>query len=288
MPDRILAGLTLRQLVIISADALVLWGIYVLVGSYVSPVIFGAIALPLAAAGIAIATATPHGVTIDRLIVAALRYLHSPRRRVLAPQGVPQAPSWAPKNSLSAIGLPLHGIDDRLIDLGDEGSALICRATGLSLGLRAEAEQKALVDGFGRLLNSLDAPVQFVMRACPVDLATIVGDIQTASLNLAHPSLREAAREHASFLEALGKRQDVLSHQGFVVFRERGQVQETAVRLGQKFEETSALLRALGVRLTPLSSDEAFIVLKGACDPEEEPSKDFAAQPGAVIEGYRA
>lgn len=287
MPDRIFAGLTLRQLTILSVDVLILWVLYFFFGRRASPILFGVFALPVAAAGLAVATARPQGVSVDRLLLAAGRYLRSSRRRIHAPDEVPGPISWAPKGkSLAPIGLPVRSIQEGPIDLGSEGSALICRATGLNLGLRAESEQEALVEGFGRLLNSFDSPVQFLMRSTRMDLAEAVGEIEERAAGLPHPSLREAAREHAFFLLSLGKREDVLTHKAFVCLRDRARAPEqAAVRLRHYFDETSSILQAIGIRLQMLTTAEAFSVLREASDPEGQPSPPDVALPADVIVG---
>jgi hypothetical protein len=52
---------------------------------------------------------------------------------------------------VAPLDLPASGAgDDGIIDLGNQGAALICQALAISFGLRTQAGQHALVVAFGR------------------------------------------------------------------------------------------------------------------------------------------
>lgn len=285
MADRIFAGLTLRQLAIVGADALLLWLLFFTVGTHVSPVLFGALAVPFAAAGLAVATARPGGVHLERLVSSALRFTASPRKRVLAPDGVPAAPAWATKvDPVAPLDLPLRDIDvDGILALGSSGTALLGGASALNFGLRSEDEQILLVQGFGRLLNALDGPMQFVIRSEATDLREVIATLQQKAPALPHPALDEAAREHAAFLDSLASRRDILRRHVFVCFRDPRSDADAGIRLSRRFEEASSLLRGIGVVLRPLRGGEAVGALARACN-NETPIADGVGLPGEVIQ----
>jgi hypothetical protein len=100
-------------------------------------------------------------------LVAAIRHRRSPQRLVPTDGEVTPPPAWVattsgpgPKQPLPApLRLPARGITDQgLIDLGPDGSTALVAASTVNFGLRTPGEQNALVAGFGRWLNSLDAP----------------------------------------------------------------------------------------------------------------------------------
>lgn len=268
MADRIFAGLTLRQLAILSADALLLWLLFFAVGEHLPPVAFGVVAAPVAAAGILTATARPEGMTVERLFVAAARYLTSPRKRVLAPDGIPDAPAWAPDiESVASLDLPLTPADRHgVVNLRGPGTALLARATSVNLGLLSEREQELLIGGFGQLLNALDGPMQFVVRSEAADARTLIGDLERMAAKLAHPALEEPAREHLAFLRSLAERRDVLRRNVIVCFRDAGADEGARARLTRRLDEAASLLRGVGVKLTPLAQHECNATLARACD----------------------
>jgi PrgI family protein len=286
MADRIFAGLTARQLAILGGHALVLALLYGMLGERVPLPLLGAIALPIACVGLLWATTSAQGATWERMALSAIRHLARPRRRVLAPEGVPSSPSWAGDvPSLAPIEFPVHDASpDGRVDLGDEGVAAICRASSVNFALRSETEQQALVEGFARLLNALDAPVQFLVRSNRVDLRSLVGSIDEAAGGLPHPALETAAREHADFLRSLGGRRDALSRQVLISFRQPDGADESSAGLGHRIEEAGALLRGIGVRLVRQEGAEISALLASAADPEAEPPHQGARSSG-VVEG---
>jgi PrgI family protein len=285
MADRIFAGLTARQLAILGGHALVLGLLYGVVGERVPLPLLGAIALPIACLGLLWATTSAEGTTWERMALSAVRHIGRPRKRVLAPEGIPSTPSWASTAaSLAPIEFPAKDASpDGHVDLGDEGAAAICRASSVNFALRSENEQRALVEGFARLLNALDAPVQFLVRSSRVDLRGLVGAIDEAAAGLPHPALEAAAREHAAFLRSLGSRRDALSRQVLISFREPAWTEESELGLGHRIEEAGALLRGIGVRLIRQEGAEVSALLASSADPEAEPPRQ--GSPSGVVEG---
>lgn len=281
MPDRIMAGLTARQLLIVGLDGLVIWTLIALLKQFLPPVALGLLCLPIAAAGFAVATSSSHGTGLDRLARLAIRFVRSPKRLVLAPEGLRR-----PRNS-AAIEAPLLGIsDDGVLDLGSAGFALICRASGLNLSLRAEKEQVSLVEGFGRLLNSLEGPTQFLIRSERVDLTHLIATIEEIAGALPHPDLEESARAHAAFLRSLGGSKENLRREVLMCFREfAGSPVEAEQKLARRFGEAETALRGIGIRITRLSNEEAARVLRqctGAQSRAALPGVDYTT---GVIQG---
>ncbi|MGH9168652.1 MAG: PrgI family protein [Acidimicrobiia bacterium] len=288
MADRIFAGLTARQLAILGGDALLLVLLYVAVGARVPLPLLGVVALPIALVGLLWATTSADGTTWERIVLSALRHFREPRRRVLAPEGIPPLPDWASGagDRLAPLGLPVEGTSrDGHVELGAEEVAAICRASSINFALRSESEQRALVDGFARLLNALEARVQFLVRSNRTDLRAFLDAIEEGAPGLPHPGLEAAAREHAAFLRSLASRRDILSRQVLVCFREEGgATEERLSSLDHRVEVAAALLRGLGVRLVRLDGDQTAEVLSAASDPESEPAPTGSRFPD-VVEG---
>jgi hypothetical protein len=275
MADRIFAGLTARQLLILGGHGLVLVFLYVALGEGFPLPLFAALAVPIALVGLLWATTSPEGTTWERIGLAALRHLRTPRRKVLAPEGVERPPEWflGETEHVAPLELPVEGTADGHVDLGSHGVTAVCRATSLNFALRSEAEQRALVEGFARLLNALDAPVQFLVRSGRADLRAVVEELEDRAGGLPHPSLEEAAREHSAFLRSLASRRDVLERQVLVCFREPrgGSPEEATARLDHRVEESATLLRGMGVHLSRLETEQATELLVRASDPEAAP-----------------
>jgi hypothetical protein len=287
MADRIFAGLTARQLAILGGHALALWALWAATGERLDPFAFGAVTVPIAALAFVWATVKVEGTTLERLAVAGVGFLRTPRRRVFAPEVVPALPRWMRRRAfpVAPLDLPVAGAaTDGCIDLSPEGSMVACRASSLNFALRSEAEQRALVEGFGRLLNALDEGVQFLVRSDRVELEGVVAEMERRAGALPHPALEQAALEHAGFLRGLAGRRDVLARQVFVCFRDRRPPSEAASRLAHRVEEAATFLRGMGVRLARLDAEDASRLIARACDPECTPAR-YTFDPDALVEG---
>jgi hypothetical protein len=272
-PDKLMGGLTARQLAILALAAVVLWAGYAATRRLVPAAVYAAAAIPLAAAAVVLAVGRIEGTSADRYLLAALAHRRSPRRMVPAPGGVPAAPALVAGQAGPApvpLRLAIAGVDEHgVVDLGGGGQALICRANASSFLLRTPAEQEAMVAGFARWLNSLSEPVQIVVRAERVDLAPTVAALEDAAPGLPHPDLEAAALDHAGFLAGLARR-GLLARQVLVVLRQAtttGGTGEGAEGLDRRAGDAAAALAAAGVTLQRLDQEAATQLLARAADP---------------------
>jgi PrgI family protein len=268
--DKLLAGLTARQLAILAVSAVVLWAIYAATRRLVPLPVFGVVALPLGATSALLALGRFEGIAGDRWVLAAWRHHRSEHRLVPAPDGVTAPPVFlaAHADPLPApLRLPFAGVaDDGTIDLGPEGLAILCRASAVTFSLRTPGEQEALVAGFARWLNSLAEPAQILIRAEPFDLTPSIDALLDAAPELAHPALEAAARAHARFLEHLGEHADLLRREVLVVLRQSAGA-DGATRLVRRAHEATVAMGAAGVTLEVLEGPAALACIARALDP---------------------
>ena len=299
--DRILAGLTARQVAILVAAGAVLWMVYMATRHLMALPVFAAIAFPFGAATAVLALGRRDGLALYQLAFVAVRQTRSPRKLVLAPEGVPAPPAWidaagAGVSLPAPLRLPARAIDaDGLLDLGADGVAVICTATTVSFALRTPAEQTALVATFGRWLNSLAGPAQILVRAEDVDITPLISGLRRTAPTLPHPELEVAAREHADFLTGLTARRDLLRRRVLLVFREprpgsgtgRPARDGTGQRVLRRAEEAARALSAAGVNVQVLPGDVAASVLAACCNPWRTSPASPAGRtaPSAVITG---
>ncbi|RKS70695.1 PrgI family protein [Actinomadura pelletieri DSM 43383] len=273
-PDKILAGLTARQVAILAATGAVLWLAFTATRGLVPLPVFAAAAFPSGAAAAVLALGRRDGVGLDRLLLAAIRHARSPRRLVLAPEGVAAPPTWAQQKQQplpAPLRLPAAAISaDGVIDLDADGAAVVCQASTVSFALRTPQEQAALVGVFGRWLNSLSGPAQIVVRAQDVDLAPLISGLRDHAPTLAHPELEQAAIEHADFLADLARRRDLLRRQVLLVLREphHGRAGDGAAqRVLRRADEAVRALAAAGITVRVLPGGHATAVLAACCNP---------------------
>jgi PrgI family protein len=270
LEDRLAFGLTARQLLLLFATALTAYGGYAFAATVAPLPLAVAAAAPLALAGTLLALGRFESLPADRLALAALRHLHAPRQRVLAPDGL-HAPldSLRTQRKLAPLDLPVRSVArSGLIELDGGRFALLLRASGTGFALRSEEEQMALVEAFGRFLNALVEPIEIVVRSEPVELAPLLARLREQADVLPVPALAEAARAHQRFLTGLAAREGVRRREILLVLSTRARDKQNAqLELTRRAGEAQELLRAAGVELRPLDGEQAAALLARALDP---------------------
>lgn len=183
-PDRIVFGLTARQLGLLTPPAAAALALLAAGWGHLPAALLVALAAPLALAALVVAVAAPGGRPVEELAVAALRHLTTPA--VTVPAGDRRLP-----RRLAPLRLPT----------GD--GLAVAEVAPVALALAAPDEQAGALAAFGQALNSLAAPVQLLVRTEALDVAALSARLQQAAGALAHPNLEVAARAHAAHLLAL-------------------------------------------------------------------------------------
>jgi hypothetical protein len=228
-PDRVLAGLTGRQVAILAGAGLLLWLTWLATRPFLPPVVFLAGASVVAAVAFGVAVGRRDGLPLDVWILQALRYHRTPKVLVPAPEGVTAPPPWI--RAHTAVGgriplpaplrLPARGVDDTgVLDLGPDGQTAVVEADTVNFALRTPAEQEALVGAFAAWLHALDGPAQILVRAEHADLHQLADQLTVDAPSLPDPGLEAAAREHAAYLTDLGGARDLLRRQVLVCLRD--------------------------------------------------------------------
>jgi hypothetical protein len=269
-PDKLLAGLTARQLAILGVAAVTLWAGYAATHHVVPAAVYGVITLPVGALAVMLALGRFEGVAADQWVSAAWRHHRSPHHLVPASDGVPATPAFMAASAgpmPDPLRLPFAGVSaEGIVDLGPDGFAVICRASAVTFSLRTSTEQEALVATFARWLNGLDRAAQILVRAEPVDLTPSIDALLDAAPALPHPALESAARGHAAFLADLAARRDLLRREVLVVLRQPPGA-DAPTRLLRRATEAATALAAAGVTLVALDGPAGATCLARALDP---------------------
>ncbi|NJC13063.1 hypothetical protein F4558_002889 [Micromonospora profundi] len=271
-PDRIAFGLTFRQLGIIGGAGLVGLGVYDTFGHLLPQAVWIVAGALVFAVAVVVALGRRDGLPLD--VWLRHGFALSSRPHTLAPgsarvsavavvAGQPSlpAPLRSPATAISPTGV-----------LTSEGGGKVLIACGtMNIHLRTGSEQGALLEGFGRFLNSLTGPAQIVVAAQRHDLTVYAQAVVDHAPRLAHPALQAAADDYAEFLLDLDSQRDPLRRQVVIVTAELGA--DAGVRA----------LSGLGVEAAPLDGPAVASALAGAVDPFSPPVPGPRAVPGAPI-----
>jgi hypothetical protein len=270
-PDRILYGLTARQVAIFANAGAVLWLVYLVLTPAVSPLVVLVGELPVIAAAAAVAVGRRDGISLDRWLIAAARTLSSPRALVAAGDRLPAAPAWAPQTArrcagprIAPLALPVDRIDpDGVVDLRGDGRVALTACSTVTVGLRSAGDRAAVVDRYARWLHGLAAPVQVVVSVRAANVDAYAGEVEQRAAGLPQPALARAASGYAQFLRWLAVERDPLVRRVTVAHRV-GQHSDAQAVLRQA-AQTAGGLSAVGTAARVLDADLATGVLVDAC-----------------------
>jgi hypothetical protein len=272
-PDKIAFNLTGRQLLILTAVGLVLYGMWQALLPVLGPLVLLVATIPVAAASLAVALARREGVGFDAWLLAALRHRRADRQMVPATvEQLEPAPEWVATTSGAGSRLPLpaplrlpaRGVEsDGVVDLGPDGRVALVACDTVNFGLRSPAEQNGLAAGFARWLNSLATPVQIVVRAHRVDLGHHAARIREGAAALPDPALEQAAEDYAGFLDELATGRELLHRQVTVALRDRASAAHAVGRAA----DAAQMLAACEVKARLLDGWNASHVLAAAMNP---------------------
>jgi hypothetical protein len=287
-PDKVLYGLTFRQLAILAVAALVFYGGWRTLHTLVPVPVLLAGTVIVGGLVFGLAVGRRDGLSMDVWLLAAIRHNRAPKA-LSTTDTTSRTPTWvdttAGRMPLPApLRLPAQAIaDDGEITLAGNPAAIVA-ATTVNLALRTPGEQQALVDIFGRWLNSLSTPTQVVVSAQPVDLASHATTLEATARTLPHPALESACADHARFLQDLATRRDPLRRQVLIVTRATGGGRGGhAAR--RRADDTVRSLAGLGVTTRALDGAAATAAIAAAADPYRPPRPGGLAAPDAVITG---
>ena len=293
-PDKVLYGLTFRQLAILAVAAVAFATGWHLLHHLVPAAALVVVAVPLGGVVFAIAVGRRDGLPLDAWLTHAIRYQRAPHA-LSTTDTTTSLPSWVtlPTGRVplpAPLRLPADAIDDdgtiTLTDTTPTGAgdrAAIVAATTVNLTLRTPAEQTALLDTFARWLNSLTHPTQIVIANQPVDLQSAADTLTTRAGHLLNPTLAAACADHAAFLTDVARRRDPLRRQVLVTSLAQTSGDRHDVR--RRADDTARTLNALGVTARTLDGAAATTAIAACADPYRPPRPGGQAPPTATITG---
>jgi PrgI family protein len=284
-PDKIVYGLTARQLAIVAVAVAIAYGVFKGLGRLLPQPILIAIMVPIGGAAIVLALGRRDGLTLDLWLLSAIRQSRAPKHHAAA--AAEPVPAWAPGPGMAVprLRLPARAISEvGVIDTGDQAVALVA-ATTVNLALRSGDEQLALIGAYGRWLNGLSGPVQLVISAQRVDLSGHAQRVADRAATIANAALADAAYDYAGFLDQLAEHRDPLWRTVTIaVTATAGKGRDTEVL--RRADHAATSLAALGAQTAVLDGATATAALTCATDPYAPVDVTWPrARPGTPVTG---
>lgn len=99
--------------------------------------------------------------------------------------------------------LPIAEIREDTVLLKNGGFRAVLAVGSLNFSLKSEEEQEAILRSYQGFLNTLEFPLQIVVRSMPLNIDSYLEDMRQIASRQQNPLLRENTLEYCSFIERL-------------------------------------------------------------------------------------
>ena len=119
--------------------------------------------------------------------------------------------------SATQVHLKIGEIRDDVLVLKNGGIRAILKANSVNFNLKSEEEQNAITYGYQGFLNSLEFPIQIVVRSKKLDIDDYIDHIKKMGEKQENPLLKEQTMEYADFVKKLVEYTDIMQKEFYVI-----------------------------------------------------------------------
>jgi hypothetical protein len=150
--------------------------------------------------------------------------------------------------------IEIYDIINDLVIQKSGGVSLVLSVTAMNFGLLAEEEQDAIIYGYAGLLNSLNYPIQIVIRSQTKDVTSYLNSLKLKEDETINRVRKDQIRKYREFVADLVQERNVLDKKFYVV------IPATALELG--LVTTQSVLP--GVKSPDISSFDRSVIIERA------------------------
>lgn len=113
--------------------------------------------------------------------------------------------------------LPIAEIRDNVVVLKNGGMRAVLQTTSVNFNLKSEDEQNSLVFGYQNFLNSLEFPIQIIIRSKKLDIDKYLQGLSTLAEEQSNPLLQKQTIEYHDYIQKLVEYADIMEKRFYVV-----------------------------------------------------------------------
>lgn len=99
--------------------------------------------------------------------------------------------------------LPFSQIRDNVIVMKDSSARVVLKCSTINFLLKSVEEQDAIIMSFQRFLNSIDFPIQIIIRSTKLDIETYLNKLNTLAIKQTNSLLQNQTYEYIEYLKKL-------------------------------------------------------------------------------------
>ena len=113
--------------------------------------------------------------------------------------------------------LPFSEIRENMIMMKDGSSRMVLRVHALNFNLKSTEEQDAILMSYQRFLNSLNFPIQIIIRSLKVDIEAYINRLKNIALKQQNALLQEQTYRYIDFLTNLIDLAQIMKKEFFII-----------------------------------------------------------------------
>ncbi len=127
------------------------------------------------------------------------------------------------KNTHKHIGkstllhLPIAEIRDDTVILKNGGMRAIIETSAINFNLKSEEEQNSIIYSYQNFLNTLEFPIQIIIRSRKLDIDNYITEMKEKSKNQKNPLLKKQTTEYAEYIQKLVEYADIMDKSFYVI-----------------------------------------------------------------------
>lgn len=108
-------------------------------------------------------------------------------------------------------------IRDDIVVLKNGGIRAVLKTSSINFNLKSEAEQNSIIYAYQGFLNSLEFPVQIVVRSKKLDIDNYIKQVKELGDKQKNPLLQEQTFEYAEYVKKLVDYADIMDKEFYIV-----------------------------------------------------------------------
>ncbi len=121
------------------------------------------------------------------------------------------------KESSTQHYLRFTEVHDNLMVLKNGGIRAILKTSSINFNLKSEEEQNAIIYAYQGFLNSLEFPVQILVRSKKLDVDNYIDKVKDAGKKQNNPLLQKQTYEYAEYIEKLIEYAEIMQKEFYVI-----------------------------------------------------------------------
>lgn len=113
--------------------------------------------------------------------------------------------------------LPFSQIRDNVVIMKDNSARVVLKCSTINFLLKSTQEQDAIIMSFQRFLNSIDFPVQIMIRSSKLDIDSYLNKLNDLALKQTNPLLQNQTYEYIEYLRKLIELAQIMKKDFYII-----------------------------------------------------------------------